>query len=312
MPIAPPLVLSELIDALRQHTPGLLRWAGAIARRLRQFNIALGGKSSGNANTDALTLADITVQELVLAGLRDLDPIFRRCRIEAEEDNGDLAAFAADSPYVLALDPIDGTRTFRDRTGDGYGVMLHLRDAAQVLYSLVYLPEMGPQGTWVQAYGSTIKYGPDDPHIPAPELLDALPPLPALRRAASPNIYLIGFQQHDAERAAQVTAAGLRGYPPDDMHHAIYPLLCSGEFGGSLIHSPNVYDFPVSSHLARILGGDAVWVHNGRSIHFGETWLDDRANMLRLPGIVACAIDRNALQTLCDLARDWDQRRYVD
>jgi 3'(2'), 5'-bisphosphate nucleotidase len=213
---------------------------------------------------------------------------------------------------VLALDPIDGTRTFRDRTGDGYAVMLHLRDAAQVLYSLVYLPEMGPLGAWVQAYGSTIKYGPDDPGIPAAELLDRMPPLATRRDVASPNIYLIGFQQHDAERARQVDAAGLHGVPPDNMPGAIYPLLCAGEFGGSLIHSPNVYDFPVSSHLVRILGGDAVWAHNGRSVHFGETWLDDRADMLRLPGIVACAIDRHALHTLADLAKDWDQRRYVD
>jgi len=309
MPTETHVVLSDLIDALRLHTPGLLRWAGAIARRLRQFNVALEGKSSGNANTDALTLADITVQELLVAGLRDLDPIFRRCRIEAEESNGDVAAFATDSPYVLALDPIDGTRTFRDHTGDGYAVMLHLRDDAQVLYSLVFLPEMGPDGTWVQAYGSTIKYGADDPQVPAAEHLDGLSPL-AGRPAASKRIYLIGFQERDRECAQQVTDVGLLGVPPDDMPGSIYPLLCSGDFGGSLIHSPNVYDFPVSSHLVRILGGDAVWTHNGRSTHFRETWLDERAAMLRLPGIVACAIDRDTLQTLTSLARDWNQQRY--
>lgn len=311
MPADSRLVLSELIDALRLHTPGLLRWAGAIARRLRQFNVALTGKSSGNANTDALTLADITVQELVLAGLRDLDPIFRRCRVEAEESNGDIAAFATNSPYVLALDPIDGTRTFRDRTGDGYAVMLHLRDEAQVLYSLVYLPEMGPQGTWVQAYGSTIKYTEDDPRVPAAEFLDALPPL-AGRPPASKHIYLIGFQERDGDCARQVTGAGLHGVAPDDMPGSIYPLLCSGQFGGSLIHSPNVYDFPVSSHIVRILGGDAIWVHNGRSVHFGETWIDERADMLRLPGIVACAINRDDLQSLASLARDWNPSRYHD
>src|SRR5690606_15651640 len=237
---------------------GLLRWAGAIARKLRQFNVALDGKASGNANTDALTLADLTVQQLVVDGLRDLHPLFRRCRIEAEENTGDLAAFSSDSPYVLALDPIDGTRTFRDHTGDGYAVMLHLRDAAQVLYSLVFLPEMGPQGTWVQAYGSTIKYGDDDPSMPAADWLDSLPPVKRDSLPGSPSIYLIGSQQHDAERAQLVTQAGLRGFAPDDMPGSIYPLLCSGAFGGSLIHSPNVYDFPVSSHLVRILGGNAV------------------------------------------------------
>jgi 3'(2'), 5'-bisphosphate nucleotidase len=303
---------TSLIEPLRRHTPALLRWGGVIARRMRQFNVGLEGKSSGSANTDALTLADLTVQELVVSGLRDSDPLFRQCRIEAEESTGDLEAFAAESPCVLALDPIDGTKMFRDHTGSGYAVMLHLRTPQEMLYSLVFLPELGQYGAWVQAYGSTIKYGPDDPRRPAADVLESLPPLVPRTLRDSSSVYLIGFQKRDAERAEAVTRAGLRGFAPDDMPGSIYPLLCTGEFGGSLIHSPNVYDFPVSMHLARILGGDAVWVHNGRSVDFAETWLDDRADMLRLPGIIACAINRRSLQTLVDLARDWNPDRYPD
>lgn len=308
-----PELAAELIEPLRRHAPSLLRWSGAIAKQLRRFNVAVEGKSSGSANTDALTLADLTVQELVLSGLRDADPVFRRCRVEAEESNGDLAAFAGESPCVLALDPIDGTRTFRDHTGDGYAVMLHLRTVSEMLYSLVFLPEMGPSGTWVQAYGSTIQCGPDDPRRPAAEVLESMPPLDRARRqTGSPKIYMIGFQQRDRERAQAVTEAGLEGVAPDDMPGSIYPLLCSGEFGGSLIHSPNVYDFPVSMHLARILGGDAVWVKDGRGVDFTETWLDDRADMLRLRGIVACAVDPKVISTLCDVARDWNPNRYTE
>lgn len=307
-----PELAAELIEPLRLHAPSLLRWGGAIAKQLRRFNVALEGKSSGSANTDALTLADLTVQELVLAGLRDADPIFRRCRVEAEEANGDLAAFAGESPCVLALDPIDGTRTFRDRTGDGYAVMLHLRTLTDMLYSLVFLPEMGPHGTWVQAYGSTIQCGPDDPRRPAAAVLESMPPIdPATRPGGSRKIYLIGFQQHDRERAQAVTDAGLEGISPDDMPGSVYPLLCTGEFGGSLIHSPNVYDFPVAMHLARILGGDAVRVADGSRVDFSQTWLDDRADMLRLRGIVACAVDPQSLKTLCSVARDWNPNRYV-
>jgi hypothetical protein len=33
--------------------------------------------------------------------------------------------------------------------------------------------------------------------------------------------------------------------------------------------------------------------------------------MLRLPGIVACAVDRAVLRTLVDLARDWSPLRYA-
>ena len=301
-----------IISALRQHAPPLMRWAGAIAKRLRQFNIALTGKHSGNANTDALTLADLTVQELLVAGLRDADPILKTCRIEAEETTGDLAAFATESPLVIALDPIDGTKQFRDHTGNGYAVMLHLRDRGTVLYSLVYAPECGPEGTWVEAYDGVVKCGCDDFKKTANELLASLPNITPATRPDSKSMYLIGFQKRDAECAQAVTKAGLRGYPPDEMPGSIYPLLATGEFGGSLIHSPNIYDFPVSLHLARILGGDAVWVHNQQPVNFDEMWMDDRADMLRLPGIVACAVNRESLKTLCELAKDWNPVRYVD
>src|SRR6478672_8028187 len=138
----------SVISALRLHAPPVMRWAGAIAKRLRQFNIALTGKHSGNANTDALTLADLTVQELLVAGLRDADPVLRTCRIEAEETTGDLEAFAKESSLVIALDPIDGTKQFRDHTGNGYAVMLHLRTQETVEYSLVFVPECDRDGTW--------------------------------------------------------------------------------------------------------------------------------------------------------------------
>jgi len=301
-----------VIQALRQHAPPLMRWAGAIARRLRQFNIALTGKQSGNANTDALTLADLTVQELLVAGLRDADPVLKTCRIEAEETTGDLAAFAKESPLVIALDPIDGTKQFRDHTGNGYAVMLHLRNRATVLYSLIYAPEMGPLGTWVEAYDGVVKCGSDDFKKTANQLLESLPNITPATRPESKSMYLIGFQKRDVECAHAVTKAGLKGFPPDEMPGSIYPLLATGEFGGSLIHSPNIYDFPVSLHIARILGGEALWVHNGQPVNFDEMWMDDRADMLRLPGIVACAVNRDHLKTLCELAKDWNPVRYVD
>ena len=302
----------EVAEALAAHMPEVLRWAGAIARQLRKFNIALGGKTSGSAATDALTLADLTVQELVISALRDRSPLFRQCRIEAEEENGDMGRFASESELTIALDPIDGTKQYRDHTGNGYAVMLHLRDRQTLHYSLVFVPEAGEHGTWFEAIGSRIVVGADDPNRPARAVLDGLTPIIPATRSLSKQIYLIGFQQRDRERAEAVTAAGLQGVAPDDMPGSIYPLLATGEFGGSLIHSPNIYDFPVSLHIARILGGDAVWTDTGESVHFREMWLDDRANMLRLPRIVACAIDRSTLKTLCDVAQGWSPNRYED
>ncbi|MDH3601297.1 MAG: inositol monophosphatase, partial [Candidatus Tectomicrobia bacterium] len=118
----------DITAALSAYMPPVLRWAGAIARQLRQYDISVSGKkTSGSASTDALTLADLSVQELLVAALRDSDPIFRQCRLEAEESTGDLERFASQSDYTIALDPIDGTQRYRDRNGDGWCVMLNLR-----------------------------------------------------------------------------------------------------------------------------------------------------------------------------------------
>jgi 3'(2'), 5'-bisphosphate nucleotidase len=302
----------ELIEALSTQMPPVLRWCGAVARRLRQYDIGLGGKTSGSANTDALTLADLTVQEILVAALRDQHRLFRHCRLEAEESTGDMARFADEGEYTIALDPIDGTKAYRDRVGNGYAVMLNLRSVETVHYSLVYLPEGGPHGTWLEARDGRIVCGEDDLSRPATDVLRSITPIDPKTRSESPKIYLIGFQWRDRERAQAVTSAGLEGYAPDDMPGSIYPLFARGEFGGSLIHSPNVYDFPVSLHLARILGGDAVWAHNGEPVHFRELWNDERADMLRLPGIVACSDNRETLRVLCQVAKHWSPVRYED
>jgi 3'(2'), 5'-bisphosphate nucleotidase len=301
---------SEVAAALSRHMPGVLRWCGALAKSLRGHKIALSGKHTGSANTDALTLADLTIQELIVAALRDADPVLRRCRIEAEESTGDLARFANEGELVVAIDPIDGTKQYRDRTGNGYAVMLHLRNRETVLYSLVFVPECGPNGAWVEVHDGRIVSGPDDCGRPARGLLDGLKSVSRDQLPEPRKIYLIGFQRHDPERARDVTALGLEGHTSETMAGSIYELMARGEYAGSLIHSPNVYDFPVSLHLARALGGDALWVHNRQPVNFSTTWLDDRANMIRLPGIVACSPWRATLDRLCELARDWNPVRY--
>ena len=303
---------SELIEALSKKLPAIMRWAGSLAKELRKHNIAITGKTSGSALTDALTLADLTLQDLIVNAMRDLDPLFLQCKIEAEETTGDLARFATESDLTISLDPIDGTKQFRDHTGNGYCVMLHLRNPSDVLYSLVYLPEQAKQGGWVEVREGAIRSGKDDFSMTAREAITTLPVINAKTRPDSAKIYLIGFQDRDAECASMVTSIGLQGVAPDEMPDSIYPLLATGEFGGSLIHSPNIYDFPVSSQIARQLGGDAVWVHNAEPVHFKETWMDERADMLRLPGIVACSANPKTLAKLVELAKNWSKIRYAN
>lgn len=318
--------LNRLIDALGTQLPPVMRWAGSVARRMRHFNIALEGKHSGSSNTDALTLADLTVQELLVGALRDGDPLFRQCRIEAEETTGDLARFATDAPYTLALDPIDGTKQYRDKTGNGYSIILTLRSPETLHYSLVFVPESGSHGSWVEVAHDRIVTGPDDPSRSAVDVLRSLPSRKGnastgsgrvqradLCRSPGENkIYLIGFQQHDRAKAELVTRSGLTGVAADDCPGCLYELLARGDYAGSLIHSPNVYDFPAGLHLARVLGGDSLWVHNREPVNFHELWMDERANMLRLPGVVATSPDRAVLDTLCSVARDWNPVRYAE
>lgn len=309
--------LERLVEALAEQLPPVMRWAGSVARRMRHFNIALEGKHSGSSNTDALTLADLTVQELLVGALRDGEPAFRQCRIEAEESTGDLARFAAEGKYTLALDPIDGTKQYRDRTGNGYSIILTLRSPETLHYTLVFIPESGPNGAWVEVRGERVVCGPDDPGRTATDVLRSLPSIGAKDATAQASagrnkIYLIGFQKHDRAKAEQVTRAGLTGVAADDCPGCLYELLARGDYAGSLIHSPNVYDFPASLQLVRARGGDSLWVHNRQPVNFHELWLDERANMLRLPGIVATSADTDVLNTLCTLARDWNPVRYAE
>lgn len=302
--------LDEIISALSTSLPPVMRWCGAVAKRLRQFNIAVEGKSSGSANTDALTLADLSVQEILVAALRDSDPILRSCRIEGEEATGDMALFSKDAKLSIAIDPIDGTKQYRDRSGNGYSIIVHLHDQETPYYSLVFAPEMGPTGTWVEVGPKILRCGADDTSVPARQLLDKLPDLRENRSADAKGIYLIGFQDRDAECARMVDGIGLSGRTSDEMQGSIYPLMASAEYAGSLIHSPNIYDFPVSMHIARLLGGEALWAHNQQPVHYRELWMDDRADMLRFPGVVACSEHPEINRQLCELAQDWSQIRY--
>lgn len=304
--------LDAITAALSETLPSVMRWCGAVAKRLRQFDISVDGKSSGNANTDALTLADLSVQEILVAAMRDADPILKQCRMEGEESTGDMALFSSDAGLAIAIDPIDGTKQYRDRSGNGYSIIVHLHDDETPYYSLVFAPEMGQTGTWVEVIGDTIRCGADDVSQPARQVLDAMPNLARNRTPGKSGIYLIGFQDQDAARARMVDELGLGGRTSDEMNGSIYPLMATAEYAGSLIHSPNIYDFPVSMHIARLLGGEAVWAHNKKPVHYRDLWMDDRADMLRFPAIVACSEDPKINQQLCELAQHWNQIRYVN
>jgi 3'(2'), 5'-bisphosphate nucleotidase len=311
-----------VIAALSLHMPAVLRWAGAVARQLRPYDIGLKGKNSGSAATDALTLADLGLQEMIVAALRDCDPVFRQCRIDAEETTGDLARFPADADLTIGIDPIDGTRCYRDRTGSAWSVMLHLRSKSAVLYSLVHQPEYGSHGWWIEARDGRILTGPDDPSRPAAEVVRSLPETPASKprpgeaqrpgTAAVPLIYMGGFGEAHADVAQRLVLLGIDAGASEAAGRTAYQQIATREVCGALLHSPNAYDFPVMMHLCCLLGGSAVRVADGRPVDFRGIWRDERANMLRLPGIVACSYDADVLRKLVELAKDWNPKKYRD
>ncbi|MBM4075842.1 MAG: hypothetical protein FJ267_09385 [Planctomycetes bacterium] len=188
--------------------------------------------------------------------------------------------------------------------------MLHLRNATRVLYSLVYVPEFGEQGWWVEAMGDQIISGPDDRSRTACDVLRSISPLDRTQRPESQRIYVNGFQRRDDLAVSKIEEQGLKGIRSGQVGECLYEMLARGEVDGCLIHSPNVYDFPVIFHLCQILGGDAVWVRNGEPIDFNQKWLDARAKMTRLSGIVACSLDRRILDRLANTARNWNPNRY--
>lgn len=298
------------VRQLRNCLPSAMRAGGAIARRLRSYDIAIEGKSSGSAHTDALTLVDLAVQELLVSQLSEIRMLARMVRIQAEEKAGDLHRFSETSELCLAIDPIDGTKQFRDKSGNGYSICVHLRSSVEVLYSVVFIPEQGPHGSWLEVSEDGIQAGADDVTMCASDGLYATPRIDADSRARSDRIYVVGFGERNAARAQDVTAAGLQGVSFETAEGCFFDRFARGEYAGGLFHSPNVYDFPIASHIARVLGGEAVWVHNRQRIDFRDLWLDERSQMLRLPGIVACSDRPDVLDRLCTLARDWNPDRY--
>ncbi|MFK7818597.1 MAG: inositol monophosphatase family protein, partial [Planctomycetaceae bacterium] len=225
---------------------------------------------------------------------------------------GDVRFFNQDAELAITVEPIDGTKQYRDRDGNGYCVMLQLQMPDDVQYSLVYVPETGEHGTWTEVKNGQIFCGEDDLSRSAPSVLSEMEPWNSRRQEDSKRIYMIGFQDKDPDKAASLSEIGLEGVISANMPGSIYPLMATGEFAGSLIHSPNIYDFPASMQIARSLGGDALWVHNQEPVHFNDLWMDDRASMLRLPGVVACSPDRDMLTAMCEHAKDWNRTRYAD
>lgn len=115
--------------------------------RAASFARGLEGKVGNSPKLDepsavkqALTLADVGAQEIILEGLREHFP---QVSLAAEEDTKSVAAFPKDAEAQVVIDPIDGTlRSYLEASGP-YAVIVGLAIEGVYHSSLVALPREG-------------------------------------------------------------------------------------------------------------------------------------------------------------------------
>ena len=291
-----------LVDTLAARMPDVFRWCGAVARQLRGHDIAVEGKGSGHAPTDALTLVDLAIQEILVDALRDFGPEFHQCRLELEENTGDTLRFATESPYTIAIDPIDGTQHYRDAISDGYGILISLRRPDTSLYSLSFFPQQGRIGEWVEVNGDRIVHTPDDTSMPARRVLDSAPILTADAVRRSNTIWITGYRTNQELVARHVVKEGLKAMMSGTHRAHICTEIARGRIDGMLMNCPGIYDAPMWMHVLTALGGSACWAHTGECIDYGNAWYDQGSKGLRLSGVVACARDTDQLARVVSVA----------
>jgi len=292
-----------LITTLAARMPDLFRWCGAVARQLRRHDVAVADKGTDYAAADALTLADLSIQEILVDALRDFGPDFHACRLEVEEETGDMAAFAEESPLTIAIDPIDGTLHFRDHTSDGYGVLISLRQQDRSHYSLGFFPEQGTCGQWVQVHGDRITFADDDTTMPARQLLNTTPAVDVTSLDRSKTIWLTGYRTDRATVAHHLEKQGFTAFMSDTHGRHVCTELARGRVDGLLMNHPGVYDAPMWMHVLSAMGGVSCWAHNGEPVDFRTSWYDETCKGFRLDGVIACARDRDQLAQLVEVGK---------
>jgi len=86
-----------------------------------------------------VTEADLKVQELLLDTLGKTE--LTHCQLYAEEATAGTAPFRGDWPFVLTIDPIDGTKHYADG-GNAFSIVVTLYNTQRILYSLRHYPSL--------------------------------------------------------------------------------------------------------------------------------------------------------------------------
>lgn len=235
-------------DFVRQLAPAL--WAAAgIARRLEGRVPNRPKLEEGTAAKQALTEADTSVQEALLATLWKAFP---EVALEAEEDTPSVERFPAESDATVIIDPIDGTlHSYLEGRGP-YAVIVGLAVREILVAGLVALPReglllaaaRGEGACWARAGG----------------------PLRPARLATDGTRVLVSHSIADRV-SPSLREAGWEPVPACGGALAVAPLVSGARAG--LRHSAGPTGISVRGRVGALVSAEAgAWVRGGRGEAF--------------------------------------------
>ncbi len=153
--IAPSDFIDALLPVVGQCARASLIFYGQVADIGKAADTSLTGSKAQNAST-AFTVLDAAVQDILLAAVLEHFP-FVRCI--AEERTQLKKRFTGHtSPYVVILDPIDGTLHFK--RGDApYHIVIGLACDGQMLAAIVARPSENKMFTAIKGAGAFVRVG---------------------------------------------------------------------------------------------------------------------------------------------------------
>lgn len=178
-----PLSLADVIGIARFRIEPVLLEAGVVAWEMQARAQSLRGKDTGNAAADALTNADLAVQELILEAV--LKTPLKAAKSACEEDTALVAQLAGEEELWLGIDPINNTKEYQ-RGGKFWNLIFQIHGPEMPLYTFTYYPVLdwghilygnvhvvrgvAPRLDQVGGIERAIVYAIADPPASAPEL----------------------------------------------------------------------------------------------------------------------------------------------
>jgi fructose-1,6-bisphosphatase/inositol monophosphatase family enzyme len=216
-----------LIECLEDLEADFVR-ASQTALRMQRGVQSYNKLQTGNPAVDIVTEADLATQEAILKAFRSTPLI--GCRLLAEEDTESVQAFAAESDFYLALDPIDGTAVYA-RGGEHFSTIVSLHDGNDFLYMFIHFPAW--DWTLKMARGKYVALG-------------TTPKLPVLADSENAIIYWSGSPERNLAKdiLLNVEANGLKFRRMSSFSKVVgsIELFAAGKVAGVYYENMNVYD----------------------------------------------------------------------